>query len=108
MAQTALVRITGKVLALPEPRSGVSQKTGKAWEIATANVLVANQNVTVVQLPSLDRPGFRRPQVDEIVDYLCEVSIYGQNLQVSVDSVFQDDLYGADSLRLQAELGASV
>jgi hypothetical protein len=106
MAQTALVRVTGKVLALPEPRSGISQKTGNAWEIATANVLIANQNVTVVQLPNRDS-GFVRPRVDDVVDFLCEVSIYGQNVQTSVLGVFPD-AYDADSLRLQAELGASV
>jgi hypothetical protein len=107
MAQSALVRVTGKVLALPEPRSGVSQKTGKPWEIATANVLVANQNVTVVQLPSRDFGGFRRPQKDDVVDYLCEVSIYGANVQTTVQEVFPEE-YDAASLQLQQELGASV
>lgn len=106
MAQTALVRVTGKVLALPEPRSGISQKTGNAWEIATANVLVANQNVTVVQLPNRDS-GFPRPRIHDVVDYLCEVSIYGQNVQTTVQGPFLEE-YDADSLRLQAELSVSA
>lgn len=106
MAQTALVRVTGKVLALPEPRSGISAKTGNPWEIATANVLVANQNVTVVQLPSRDR-GQRRPSVDDVVDYLCEVQIYGQNVQTVVLEPFPE-AYDAASLLLQQELAASV
>ena len=90
MATNALVRVTGTVLALPQPRNGISQKTGKPWEIATANVLVANQNVTVVQLPSRSengtypslRDGF--PVVGEQVDYLVEVSLYGSQIQASV------------------------
>src|SRR6478609_5484435 len=105
MAQTALVRVTGKVLALPEPRSGVSQTTGKPWEIATANVLVANQNVTVVQLPPRDR--FARPNVGDIVDYLVEVSIYRTDVQSTVLGVFPEE-YDVTSLQLQSELSAGV
>lgn len=107
MASTALVRVTGKVLALPQPRSGVSQTTGNTWEIATANILVANQNVTVVQLPPRSLAGFVRPQVDEVVDYLCEVSIYKTDVQTSVVSAFPEE-FDVTSLQLQRELHAGV
>lgn len=97
MASSALSRISGVVLALPEPRSGISKTTGKPWEIRTANVLVAAQNVTTVQLPRVDEGTGRSPLhggnpiVGEIVDYLVEFTVYGQDVQARVLSDFPVD-----------------
>lgn len=96
MASTALARITGIVLALPEPRRGISKSTGEPWEIATANVLVAAQNVTSVQLPRKVDGGFPTlrggaPVVGEEVDFLVEMSVYNQDIQARVLSDFPVD-----------------
>jgi len=96
MASTALARITGTVLALPEPRRGLSKQTGEPWEIATANVLVAAQNVTSVQLPRKVDGGYPTlrggaPVVGEEVDLLVEMSVYNQDIQARVLSDFPED-----------------
>lgn len=106
MSQTALVRITGKVLALPEPRSGISKVTGEPWEIATANVLVANQNVTVVQLPRISS-GIRRPKVGEIVDLLCETSVYQTNVQNTVLGWWEEQ-HSVEALQLADSASVSM
>jgi hypothetical protein len=100
MASSVLARVSGVVLALPEPRRGISTKSGDpvAWEIATANILVANQNVTVVQLPRRDDHGRMpslvsgAPGVGEQVDYLVELSVYGQDVQARVLSDFPAEI----------------
>lgn len=97
MASTALARVSGLVLAVPEPRRGTS-KAGQPYEIATVNVLVANQNVTVAQLPRRDdyggfpTLGGGAPIVGELVDYLVEVSVYGQEVQARILSDFPADV----------------
>lgn len=97
MASSALARITGVVLSLPEPRRGISKNTGEPWEIATANILVAAQNVTAVQLPRKNEFGeyatlrSGAPIVGEQVDFLVEFTQYGQDVQARVLSDFPVD-----------------
>lgn len=90
MASVALTRVSGTVLATSE-RSGTSRKdpeNPRKWKMVFANVLVADQNVTVVQLPTDDfgdvtLPG-GLPVKGEEIDYLTEVSIFGRDVQVRV------------------------
>jgi hypothetical protein len=91
MSSTALTRVTGTVLAV-SVRKGVSTKSGEPvpWKMVNVNILVANENVTVVQLPREDEygelPGVAGgvPGAGEAVDYLTEVSIYGRDVSVRV------------------------
>jgi hypothetical protein len=96
MASVALARISGSVLATTS-RGGViknGDRAGQAWKIENANVLVADQNVTVVQLPRRDDTGIfegldtRTIERGEIVDFLVEVSIYNGDLQSRVLGIF--------------------
>ena len=101
MASTALARISGSVLSVPQPRSGIISKgprQGEPWSIETINVLVADENVTAVQLPRRDSagvfenlPGVRAYGKGEVVDFLCEVSVYGQEVQLRVLREFPAD-----------------
>lgn len=100
MASSALVRISGSVLSVPEPRKGLIKsgpRQGEPWSIETVNVLVADQNVTAVQLPRRDDTGTlvglatREVAKGDIVDFLCEVSVYGQEVQVRVLELFPVD-----------------
>lgn len=90
MASTQLSRVTGTVLAVPAPRSGISRRTQEPYTIETANILVAQQNVTVVQLPRRDDFGKftgtdkREFVVGQRVDFLIETSVYGNDVQARV------------------------
>lgn len=99
MASVGLSRISGSVLATTS-RSGViknGERAGQTWTIENANVLVAGQNVTVVQLPRRDEVGVfehlntREIAKGELVDFLCEVSIYNGDLQFRVLDLFPVD-----------------
>lgn len=89
---TLLARVTGAVLAVPEPRRGHSRTTGEAYEIGTVNVLVANQNVTVLQLPRKNDFGefeslpsnLKGFEVGDRVDVLAEISVYAGNPQARI------------------------
>lgn len=94
MAQTALVRVSGSVLSVPPARTGVfradSARAGQTWSIENLNVLVADADVTAVQLPNRDGTGVleglnvREYTKGELVDFLCEVSVYRQDVQLRV------------------------
>ncbi|MGO4587161.1 hypothetical protein AB4Z38_25270 [Arthrobacter sp. 2RAF6] len=99
MASVALARVSGSVLAV-SARSGIIKngpRAGEEWRIESANVLVADQNVTVVQLPRRDSTGtfenLRTRSVDkgDQVDYLVEVSIYGSEVQARVLDLWPDE-----------------
>lgn len=93
MASSVLTRVSGSVLAT-SAREGIIKngaRKGEPFRIDNANVLVADQNVTVVQLPRRDqlsgayeKLGVREITKGEIVDFLVEVSVYGQDVQVRV------------------------
>lgn len=100
MASTALTRISGSVLSVPAPRTGIIKqgpRQGEEWSIETVNVLVADQNVTAVQLPRRDNTGTlqgldtRDVSKGDIVDFLCEVSVYGQEVQFRVLELWPAD-----------------
>jgi hypothetical protein len=101
MASTALVRVSGSVLSVPPARSGIIKngaRQGETWTIESVNILVADQNVTAVQLPRRDStgvfetlPGVREVTKGELVDFLCEVSVYGQDAQVRVLEAWPDE-----------------
>jgi hypothetical protein len=102
MASTALARISGSVLSVPAPRGGIIKngpRAGEEWTIETVNVLVADQNVTAVQLPRRDSTGqllglgenVRSILKGDVVDFLCEVSVYGQEVQFRVLETFPAD-----------------
>lgn len=100
MASIALVRVSGSVLSVPKPRSGVIKsgaRQGETWTAEEVNVLVADQNVTAVRLPRRDSAGmFENLAVREIakgdlVDFLCEVSTFREDVQVRVLDVFPVD-----------------
>jgi hypothetical protein len=93
MASTALARVSGSVLSVPAPRGGIIKqgpRQGESWSIETVNVLVADQNVTAVQLPRRDETGIlqgldtREIAKGDLIDFLCEVSVYGQEVQFRV------------------------
>src|SRR4051794_39394749 len=100
MASSALLRVSGSVLSVPEPRRGViknGQRAGQEWSIETVNVLVADQNVTAVQLPRRDssgvieKLGVREVVKGELVDFLVEVSVYGSEVQARVLELWPED-----------------
>ena len=99
MASVALARVSGSVLSIPEPRGGVIKngpRAGESWRIESVNVLVADSNVTAVQLPRRNDYGELplsggNPTKGEIVDFLVEVSIYSQDVQVRVLSDWPED-----------------
>lgn len=100
MASVALARVSGSVLSVPEPRGGVIKngpRAGQEWSIESVNVLVADQNVTAVQLPRrdsagvLEKLGTRSVDKGDIVDFLCEVSIYGSDVQFRVLELWPAD-----------------
>lgn len=99
MASVGLSRVSGSVLATTK-RSGTirsGERQGQPWAIESANVLVAGQNVTVVQLPRRDETGIfdkletRNIEKGDLVDFLCEVSIYNGDLQFRVLDLFPAD-----------------
>lgn len=99
MASVGLSRVSGSVLATTK-RSGTirnGERAGQPWSIENANVLVAGQNVTVVQLPRRDETGIfdkletRSIEKGDLVDFLCEVSIYNGDLQFRVLDLFPAD-----------------
>lgn len=101
MASVALARVSGSVLSVPPARTGIfkpgTDRAGETWSIETANVLVADTNVTAVQLPRRDSTGVfegletRHIAKGDIVDLLCEVSIYRQDVQVRVLGLWPED-----------------
>lgn len=100
MASVALARISGSVLSVPPARSGVIGKgprQGETWTMESANILVADTNVTAVQLPRRDNTGvfeslgIRELGKGEIVDFLVEVSVYQQDVQTRVLGLWPDD-----------------
>lgn len=112
MASTALSRVSGVVLA-GSAREGIIKngpRQGETWRIETVNVLVAGQNVTPVQLPRRDGSGTlegldtRTVERGELVDFLCEVSVYGQEVQFRVLGLFPKE--DADTVSYLS--GASV
>lgn len=92
MASAALVRVSGSVLSVPPAREGFIKsgpRQGEVWRIETVNVLVADQNVTAVQLPRRNDHGMLplvggNPEKGDVIDFLCEVSVYGQEVQARV------------------------
>ena len=93
MASSQLARISGSVLSVPAPRTGLIKngpRQGEEWRIETVNVLVADQNVTAVQLPRRDSSGVleglgtREIAKGDIVDFLVEFTVYGQEFQARV------------------------
>lgn len=90
MASVALARISGSVLSVPEPREGIIKsgpRAGEPWRIESVNVLVADSNVTAVQLPRRNSFGelplsVGNPVKGVMVDLLCEVSVYQSEVQV--------------------------
>jgi hypothetical protein len=99
MASSALVRVSGSVLSVPPAREGIIKngpRAGEPWRIEMVNVLVADQNVTAVQLPRTNEYGEMplsggRPVKGELVDFLCEVSVYGQDTSVRVLEDWPED-----------------
>jgi hypothetical protein len=100
MASVALVRVSGSVLSVPPARTGFIKqgpRQGEEWRIETANVLVADTNVTAVQLPRRDNSGtFENLDTREIVkgdlvDFLVEVSVYQQDVQARVLGLWPED-----------------
>lgn len=100
MASTALVRVSGSVLSVPAPRTGFIKsgpRQGETWTAETVNVLVADQNVTAVRLPFRDSTGTfegletRTIAKGDIVDYLCEVSVYQQDVQTRAVGLWPAD-----------------
>lgn len=98
MASVALVRVSGSVLSVPPKREYTfpagSPRAGEKLTFESANILVADTNVTAVDLPRRDSTGIfenlntREIAKGEIVDFLCEVSIYKADVQVRVLGVF--------------------
>ena len=106
MASVALVRISGSVLSVPPARDYTfpagSPRAGEKLVFESANILVADMNVTAVDLPRRDATGTfegintRQLYKGELVDFLCEVSIYKQDVQVRVMGLWPEE--PADSL----------
>ena len=105
MASVATVRVSGSVLSVPSPRKYTypqgSEKAGQSLVFESANILVADTNVTVVDLPRRDETGIlehlevRELVKGDVVDLLCEVSIYRQDVQTRVIGVWPaDDVAG--------------
>lgn len=103
MASVATVRVSGSVLSVPSPRKYTypqgSEKAGQSIVFETANVLVADTNVTIIDLPRrddtgiLEHLGVRELAKGDIVDLLCEVSIYRADVQTRVLGLWPDDDY---------------
>jgi hypothetical protein len=94
MASVALARVSGSVLSVPPSREYTfpagSPRAGEKLTFENANILMADTNVTAVSLPRRDNTGIfeglntREIAKGEIVDFLCEVTIYKQDLQFRV------------------------
>jgi hypothetical protein len=94
MASIALVRVSGSVLSVPPARDYTfpagSPRAGEKLTFETANLLVADSNVTAISLPRRDNTGLfegldtREIKKGDIVDFLCEVTIYKSDLQLRV------------------------
>lgn len=100
MAGTTLVRVSGSVLSVPPARRGfikTGPRQGEEWVAESVNVLVADQNVTAVRLPFRDSTGTfegletRSVDKGEYVDFLCEASVYGQDVQLRAVALFPAD-----------------
>jgi hypothetical protein len=86
-----LARISGIVLDVPTPRRGVKVVDGenRPWEIATVAVLVANRDVTTVQLPRKNDYGEYETFAEHVTgfkvgdkfDALVELDIYKYEIQ---------------------------
>lgn len=64
----------------------------------SVNILVADTNVTAVQLPRRDAsgvfetlPGVREYVKGDLVDFLCEVSVYQQDVQTRILEFWPED-----------------
>lgn len=98
MASVALVRVSGSVLSVPPARDYTfpagSPRAGEKLVFETANLLVADSNVTAVSLPRRDETGIfeglgtREIKKGDVLDLLCEVSIYRSDLQLRVVGEF--------------------
>lgn len=105
MASVALVRISGSVLSVPPARPYTfpagSPRAGEKLVFESANILVADTNVTAVDLPRRDETGIfeglgvRVLEKGDIVDFLCEVSIYKADVQVRVQGLWPEDDYSS-------------
>jgi len=101
MASVALGRISGSVLSVPPARTGIFKpgtvRAGETWSIESANVLVADTNVTAVQLPRRDNTGTfegldtRSIDKGDLVDFLVEFSIYNGDVQARVLGLWPAD-----------------
>lgn len=101
MASVALGRVSGSILSVPPARTGIfkpgTARAGDTWSIETANVLVADTNVTAVQLPRRDNTGTfdgldtRNVDKGDIVDFLVEFSIYNGDVQARVLGLWPAD-----------------
>lgn len=78
----ATVRVSGPILNL-DVRSGISRprgdEPGRAYSITTARVLVEESGVADVSLPDELAARYGR---GEVVDLLCDVSVYGGRAQL--------------------------
>lgn len=98
MASSVLARVSGSVLSVPPAREYTfpagHERAGEKLTFEKVNVLVADMNVTAVDLPRRDDSGkyenlgTREYGKGEEVDFLCEVSIYRSDLQVRVIGLF--------------------
>lgn len=94
MASSVLARVSGSVLSVPPARPYTfpagHARAGETLTFETANILVADMNVTAVSLPRRDSTGTfenlytRELGKGEQVDFLCEISIYRGELQTRV------------------------
>lgn len=100
MASVALVRVSGSVLSVPPARTGfikAGPRQGEEWRMESANILVADTNVTAVQLPRRDNSGTfehldtREIAKGDLVDFLVEVSVYQQDVQARVLGLWPED-----------------
>jgi hypothetical protein len=105
MASVALVRVSGSVLSVPPRREYTfpagSPRAGEKLVFESVNVLVADTNVTAVDLPRRDETGIfdglntRVLEKGDIVDFLCEVSIYKADVQTRVLGLWPQDDYSS-------------
>jgi hypothetical protein len=94
MASSVLGRISGSVLSVPPAREYTfpagHERAGEKLTFEKVNVLVADMNVTAVDLPRRDNTGTfenlytREFSKGEQVDFLVEISIYRGDLQARV------------------------
>lgn len=74
-----LARISGPI-TLIDVRSGTSARTGKDYRIVEATILVEQMSTSTVSLSDrITEAGM--PGEGQLVDYLCEVSVYGNAVQ---------------------------